>query len=189
MCTVFGWGFAAAMTTPAFADPSTQWQVPGEIKKPSDKPWQVPGEIQKPGEIQVPGDIQKAGSVDGCTVTLTAYADALFDFDKSTLTPAADKTLQDAANTIAAEKALKRVRVRGHTDAKGSDSYNDRLSKERAATVHDWLGKHLPAPVQMLTEAVGEHEPIKPNSNSDGSDNPEGRAYNRRVELVLELCK
>ncbi len=165
------------------------WQVPGEIKKPSDKPWQVPGEIQKPGEIQVPGDIQKAGNPDGCQVTLTAYADALFEFDKSTLTDKAETPLKQALESIRSEKGLKQLRVRGHTDAKGTDAYNDKLSQARAETVRDWLKKNEAALPTMTTEAVGEREPLKPNANPDGSDNPEGRAYNRRVEIVLELCK
>jgi outer membrane protein OmpA-like peptidoglycan-associated protein len=113
---------------------------------------------------------------------------ALFDFDKSTLTPAAGKTLQDAADAIAAEANLKHLRVRGHTDSKGTEAYNDRLSQARAATVQEWLAKHLAKPVAMSTEAGGEREPVKPNANADGSDNPEGRAFNRRVDLVLELC-
>lgn len=165
------------------------WQVPGEIRKPSDKPWQVPGEIQKPGEIQVPGDIQKAGKPDGCQVTLTAYADALFEFDKSTLNDKAETPLTQALESIRSEKGIKQLRVRGHTDAKGSDAYNDRLSQARAEAVRGWLQSNEASLPPMTTEAVGEREPLKPNSNPDGSDNPEGRAYNRRVEIVLELCK
>lgn len=165
------------------------WQVPGEIKKPSDRPWQVPGEIQKPGEIQVPGDIQRAGKPDGCQVTLTAYSDALFEFDKSTLTDKAEIPLKQALESIRSEKGLKQLRVRGHTDAKGTDAYNDRLSQARADTVRDWLKKNEAALPVMTTEAVGEREPLKPNANPDGSDNPEGRAFNRRVEIVLELCQ
>ncbi|MDZ4739935.1 MAG: OmpA family protein [Alphaproteobacteria bacterium] len=189
VCTVFGWGFAAALNTSAFAKEPKPIQVPGDIEKPGSDPWQVPREFQKPGEFQVPGDIQKAKAVDGCSVTLTAYSDALFDFDKRTLTPAAGKTLKDVADTIEAETNLKRLRVRGHTDSKGTDAYNDRLSQARAATVQEWLAKRLSNPVAMSSEAVGEREPVKPNANADGSDNPGGRAFNRHVELVLELCK
>ena len=184
MCVVL-----TLINVPPSAAAGGNWKVPGDIQKPSDKPWQVPGEIQKPGEIQVPGDIQKAGNADGCTVTLTAYADALFEFDKSTLTDKAETPLQQAEAAIDSEKSLERIRVRGHTDSKGSDTYNEKLSAARAQTVRDWLGRHLKSTSPIAVEAVGEREPIKPNAMPDGSDNPEGRAYNRRVELVLELCK
>lgn len=168
---------------------SGDWQVPNDIQKPSDKPWQVPGEVQKPGEIQVPGDIQKAGNIDGCSVTLTAYADALFEFDKSTLTDKAETPLKQAQEAIDSENSVKRIRVRGHTDSKGSDAYNDKLSASRAQAVRDWLSKHMTSTAPMTVESAGEHEPVKPNELPDGKDNPEGRAFNRRVELVLELCK
>ena len=122
-------------------------------------------------------------------MTLTAYADALFEFDKSTLTDKAEAPLKQALESIRSEKGLKQLRVRGHTDAKGSDAYNDRLSQSRAETVRDWLKTNEASLPPTTTEAVGEREPLKPNTNPDGTDNPEGRAFNRRVEIVLELCK
>lgn len=183
MPMLVGCALAASLALPAMADEEKY-----KIQKIDDKPWKVPGEFQKPGEFQVPGDIQKAGTVDGCTVTLTAYADTLFEFDKSTLAPGAEKPLQQATDAIAAEDKLQRLRVRGHTDAKGTDAYNDKLSKERAATVHEWLAKRMPTLPPVIVEGAGERYPVKPNTNPDGSDNPEGRALNRRVEIILELC-
>ena len=55
--------------------------------------------------------------------------------------------------------------------------------------MRDWLTENEVALPPMATEAAGEREPLKPNANPDGSDIPEGRAFNRRVEIVLEPCK
>lgn len=80
-----------------------------------------------------------------------------------------------------------RVEVAGHTDAIGTDEYNQGLSERRAQIVYDYLTSHgvdagrLAGPV-----GYGESRPIAPNTNPDGSDNPEGRALNRRTELNVQ---
>src|SRR5690349_8011086 len=58
-------------------------------------------------------------------------ADVLFDFDKATILPKAQKTLEQAAQIIR-DKAKGPVRIEGYTDAKGSDAYNQKLSEKRA---------------------------------------------------------
>jgi outer membrane protein OmpA-like peptidoglycan-associated protein len=74
--------------------------------------------------------------------------------------------------------------IQGHTDAIGSDSYNESLSRKRAQSVLDYLVRLNADPDRLYIEAKGESEPVAINSNMDGSDNPEGRAYNRRVTIV-----
>lgn len=75
---------------------------------------------------------------------------------------------------------------RRHTDGKGSDAYNQKLSERRADSVRQWLGqKEGLAQVKMTTQGFGAARPVAPNTNKDGSDNPEGRQKNRRVEIVL----
>jgi outer membrane protein OmpA-like peptidoglycan-associated protein len=77
--------------------------------------------------------------------------------------------------------------IEGYTDSKGSDSYNLRLSDKRAASVKDWLVKKGGVGnKKMTTKGWGEANPVAPNENPDGSDNPEGRQKNRRVEITVK---
>ncbi|NBJ13887.1 OmpA family protein [Microvirga sp. SYSU G3D207] len=80
-----------------------------------------------------------------------------------------------------------RYRVEGHTDWIGTDAYNDRLSARRTASVKEWLVRHASAG-RAHVEAVGfgERRPVASNTKPDGSDDPEGRQKNRRVELVVD---
>lgn len=78
------------------------------------------------------------------------------------------------------------VTVRGHTDTGGSDSHNLEISRDRAEAVAAYLSRHGVAEDRIRVIALGERRPIAPNANADGSDNPEGRARNRRVEVEVE---
>jgi OOP family OmpA-OmpF porin len=61
------------------------------------------------------------------------------------------------------------------------------LSRERAQSVKDWLVKNgSVAAASIATKGLGEQYPIAPNKNADGSDNPVGRALNRRVSIIVE---
>lgn len=109
-----------------------------------------------------------------------------FEFDKWDLTPESIPILEHAVKVLEAKpEAL--VAVDGHTDAKGSFEYNDRLSYRRAGTVYDYLLAAGIKEDRLVFRGYGENVPVAPNENEDGSDNPEGRAENRRVELnILE---
>jgi outer membrane protein OmpA-like peptidoglycan-associated protein len=79
------------------------------------------------------------------------------------------------------------VTVEGFTDAKGSKSFNMQLSQERATAVKDWVVRNGNVPAGNITaRGFGEQNPVAPNTNPDGSDNPAGRALNRRVSIVVE---
>ena len=66
--------------------------------------------------------------------------DALFDFDKFDVKPAASKVLQKAVQNIRAlQRKGTRVHINGYTDSVGSDVYNNRLSEQRAEAVANWL--------------------------------------------------
>jgi outer membrane protein OmpA-like peptidoglycan-associated protein len=175
----------------AAAWPATAQQ---EIQKPRDT-WQTPKEIQQPkgtwqqpGELQVPRGIQAIRTQDEkCSKRFLVGADALFAFDQATLTPEAEETLT-ALVPLLAKAGKHPVSVEGHTDAKGSDSYNQTLSEKRARSVKDWLVAHNAVPAGATTKGWGKQRPVAPNAKPDGADDPAGRQKNRRVEVVLDLC-
>lgn len=103
-----------------------------------------------------------------------------FDTDKADLKPESGPTLQEIAELLKQDPALK-VYVVGHTDNVGGFDYNMRLSQRRAASVVDNLTtKHGIQPARLKAAAVGLLAPVAPN------DTEEGRAKNRRVELVKQ---
>lgn len=112
-------------------------------------------------------------------------ADVLFAFDSDRLTPAAQAELADTAALIR-ERAKGPIRVEGHTDAIGSQRYNLGLSQRRAQAVRDALGTLLASrPTEFSVKGFGASRPVAANQNPDGSDNPEGRAKNRRVTVAF----
>lgn len=189
-------GFAAlVLVTLPLAAAQYEIQKPGEIQQPKGN-WQKPGEIQQPkgtwqtpGEIQVPKGIQAIRTEDAkCTKRFLVGADALFEFDKSTLSKDAEETLK-ALLPLLAKAGKHPASVEGHTDAKGADAYNQALSERRAQTVKDWLVTQGAIPAASPIVGWGKRKPVAPNAKPDGSDDSAGRQKNRRVEVVLDLCK
>lgn len=122
----------------------------------------------------------------GQEIRIELAADVLFDFDKADLRPAAQKTLHQAAGIIG-DKAKGAVRIEGHTDSKGNDAHNQKLSERRAASVKAWfIDKEGLGNVQFTTQGFGAKKPVASNTKPDGSDDPDGRQKNRRVEIVLK---
>lgn len=118
----------------------------------------------------------------GTVVSLSG--DVTFDFDKATIREAAQPTLDRLAQLIS-EGSAGQIVIEGHTDAKGDDNYNKRLSETRAAAVKDYLvGKGVDA-ARLSIIGLGELRPVAPNAKSDGSDDEAGRQQNRRVEVIL----
>lgn len=121
----------------------------------------------------------------GQEIRIELAADVLFDFDKADLRPAAQKTLHQAAGIIQ-DKAKGAVRIEGHTDSKGNEAYNQKLSERRAASVKTWfVDKEGLGSVQFTSQGFGAKKPVASNTKPDGSDDPDGRQKNRRVEIVL----
>ncbi len=118
-------------------------------------------------------------------IRIELAADVLFDFDKDTLRPDARESLRKVATVIAGYPNAP-VRVEGHTDGKGGAAYNQALSERRAASVKGWLVKEGSIPAaRITTQGFGATRPKVPNQKPDGSDDPEGRQKNRRVEIVI----
>ena len=124
---------------------------------------------------------------DGCPVPVSIDLKGVnFDFDKATLRPDAVSILNEAIEILKRYPDLK-VEVAGHTDSVGSDAYNQKLSERRAKTVYDYLTSNGVDAARLVgPTGYGESRPIAPNTNPDGSDNPEGRAQNRRTELNVQ---
>lgn len=107
-----------------------------------------------------------------------------FDFDSYVLSEKAKRQLDHLS---ALKKAIPEIKIEltGNTDSKGSDSYNQRLSGLRAKAAKDYLiAKGVPD-ADITIKALGKKNYIAINSNPDGSDNPMGRLYNRRVEVKV----
>ncbi|MCA1582881.1 MAG: OmpA family protein [Acidobacteria bacterium] len=124
----------------------------------------------------------------GTEVVIDLAADVLFEFDKADVRLAAAETLKEAAAVIREKSGEKgSVRVEGHTDGKGSASYNQTLSERRAESVRKWLIETaLLGQARISTSGFGAKKPVAPNQKPDGTDDPEGRQKNRRVEIIVQ---
>jgi outer membrane protein OmpA-like peptidoglycan-associated protein len=126
-----------------------------------------------------------AAKVTDTEIRIDLAADVLFDFDKADIKTEAEPSLQKVATVINANPGAK-VAIAGHTDAKGTDAYNQTLSERRAGSVKQWLVAHAKVDAASITtQGWGRTKPIAHNAKPDGSDDPEGRAKNRRVEIVV----
>lgn len=118
-------------------------------------------------------------------VKINLLGDILFDFDKADIRAVAEPTLAQVATMIGSYSKA-RVLIEGYTDAKGSDSYNTKLSDRRAVSVKNWFAKHGVTANSMQTHGWGAAKPVAPNTHPDGSDDPAGRQKNRRVEITIK---
>lgn len=102
----------------------------------------------------------------------------LFDSGSDRIKAESVKTLNDIGGMLAEDTAL-RLSIEGHTDADGADADNLKLSQARAASVRAWLMDNFKVDgARLETKGLGETKPIDVNTS------PEGKANNRRVELV-----
>jgi outer membrane protein OmpA-like peptidoglycan-associated protein len=105
-------------------------------------------------------------------------SDVLFDFNKYTLRPAAREKLAKISGIILSHPGL-RLEVDGYTDSIGSESYNQKLSEERADGVRTYLtSQGIPSDI-VVAKGFGKENPVASN------DNAAGRQKNRRVEMVV----
>ena len=122
--------------------------------------------------------------VRGREVRIALSADVLFDFDQAELKPDARPALEKVVAVLKSYPEAN-ARIEGHTDSKGDDGYNQKLSERRAESVRRYLAAQG-ATLAMSTRGWGEKKPIARNARPDGKDDPEGRRKNRRVEITVQ---
>lgn len=137
-----------------FGAPPKPAPAPAPVKQPAPAPKPAPKVELQPKEFIV-----------------------FFDFDQSTLTPEAQKIVNDAA--AEARKGYVRIKLAGHADRAGSSQYNVGLSQRRANAVEAELRRLGLSSTDIATEAKGEAEPLVPTA--DGVPEPQ----NRRVEIMM----
>ncbi len=116
-------------------------------------------------------------------IHLQLAGDVLFDFNSASVRADAAAQLAKVAHVMR-QRAAGQIDVVGHTDSVGSDEYNLKLSQQRAAAVMRWLNEKEAIPASMLVgHGMGSKTPVAHNTMPDGSDDPAGRAKNRRVEI------
>ena len=115
----------------------------------------------------------------GCAVKQAAVLRGVnFEFDKAVLTYEAESILDKVARTLLDSPDFV-VEVQGHTDSQGGDFYNQNLSEARARSVRQYLMNKGVDGIRMIATGYGETRPVATN------DTREGRAENRRVELLV----
>lgn len=132
---------------------------------------------------------QKTTSTGGGEQKLALRADVLFAFDKATLSSKATQVLDNAIEETRdrADPAKPPITITGYTDSKGGDTYNLKLSRRRAQAVEKYVSAKLGSAYRYRTAGKGEADPVAANTHHDGSDDPAGRAKNRRVEIGYKL--
>jgi len=109
----------------------------------------------------------------------------LFDFDEAELRGGSEPTLQQVVELLSLSEDPS-VAVVGHTDGRGAPDYNQDLSQRRAQAVVDALVELGADPGRLQPEGRGQTQPVAEETRPDGSDDPEGRAANRRVEVLVD---
>lgn len=144
------------------------------------------GAGQSVSELRVVEALEtELGAVDTERGTMVSLAgDVTFDFDKATIRQKAGATLDSLAQLILASRDGA-ITIEGHTDARGDDDYNQRLSEERAEAVASYLATKGVPEARLRTRGLGASRPVAPNASADGSDDEAGRQRNRRVEVIL----
>ena len=167
-----------ASWTPATAAPGCDGAIVEEPKMSAP----APASASAPQVESAPSATQAAPAPAPAPVSVsskvTYAADTFFDFNKSVIKPEAKAKLDDLVNKIKAIN-LEVIIAVGHTDAVGSDDYNQKLSMRRSNAVKAYLISKGVDKTRIYTEGKGEKQPVADNGTK------EGRAKNRRVEIEV----
>ena len=168
-----------------------QWSAPtGTFANPAQQNtvWTAPN---TPGTVPVtvtgtcPTDGMKASDTVNIQVVprvvkKITFEDVYFDFDRFTLTDAAQRILAQAVEAMRADPTL-RVRIEGHTCSIGTAEYNLALGDRRARSVQQYLASNGIAADRLTTVSFGEEQPKHDNSRE------ETRRLNRRAAMTVQL--
>jgi outer membrane protein OmpA-like peptidoglycan-associated protein len=168
-----------------------QWSAPtGKFANPAQQntAWTAPN---TPGTVPVtvtgtcPTDSMKASDTVNINVVPRAvktmtFEDVYFDFDRYSLTDAAQRILAQAVEALRADPTL-RVRIEGHTCSIGTAEYNLALGDRRARSVQQYLVSNGIAADRLTTVSFGEEQPKYDNSRE------ETRRLNRRAAMTVQL--
>lgn len=134
---------------------------------------------------QALADLQKIAAVKkedrGMVITLSGGV--LFQTDKSELLPGAMAQLNQVGEALVRNSPDSRIVVEGHTDNQGQAAHNQELSQKRAESVATYLRSRGIAPDRVTAVGKGADKPVADNKTI------EGRAQNRRVEIIVEAAK
>jgi peptidoglycan-binding protein ArfA len=137
------------------------------------------------GKLAVNGPVSPTGppapaSCSGLAAAINAVTGGPITFanDGFSVTPAADQILSQVADKLKACPTA-HAAINGYTDNSGTEAINLSLSNQRAQTVANFLIAHGVAGSQLVVKGLGSVNPVAPN------ETPEGRAKNRRVEIVV----
>lgn len=153
--------------------------------------WYNPNEPQQEpreecGDVIETVEVEKEPEIVTHTKRIAVDTRTLFGFDKAVLTAAGQQELRELAQRVEAAWDINRLRVIGHTDRIGSESYNQQLSEARAQSVADYLNTLPLGQYPMLVVGVGEGEPVVQCENTGGRDALiECLQPNRRVEVEV----
>lgn len=114
----------------------------------------------------------------GDNIVLNMPSDVTFAFDRSDVQPQFYSVLNELADTLNQYPSTL-IDVVGHADSVGADAYNQALSERRASSVAQYLVSRNVLPARLFVAGMGERQPIASN------DTEQGRAQNRRVEIIL----
>ena len=171
-----------ASWTPATAAPGCDGAIVEEPKMaPAPAPVAPPApqvESAPPATQAAPPAPAPAPAPVSVSSKVTYAADTFFDFNKSVIKPEAKAKLDDLVDKIKAIN-LEVIIAVGHTDAVGSDVYNQKLSMRRSNAVKAYLISKGVDKTRIYTEGKGEKQPVADNGTK------EGRAKNRRVEIEV----
>lgn len=150
-----------------------------------DSLFRLPG--NDPADAEgISGHFLDARDQAGAKVVIIVFnTDALFETGSATI--GSTDSLDASIRVINRDFAGGAIQVRGHTDATGSAAANQTLSVKRAENVRDYLKAHAISATDVSSVGLGSTQPLTLERQADGSDNAEGRRFNRRVELVVRL--
>lgn len=143
----------------------------------ADRARQDKDELQQKLFMSISAILETRREARGLIVNLS---DVLFDFNQASLKPGAREKLSKLAGIMLAYPGTYHIEIEGHTDAVGTQDYNQKLSEDRAQSVSSYLLKEgLPSDRIVAVRGFGKLRPVATN------DTPEGRQMNRRVELII----